>query len=124
MARTSPGYAVDGGAVPDAQLRPRRSLVVALYARLGRWTGPGLAQLLGPRWRTWTVRLLATAGQPRGYDLAGFAEFQGAYVALGVVGGVLLLISASPFVAILVGVFPVSYTHLRAHETDSYLVCR
>src|SRR5665647_2023793 len=22
------------------------------------------------------------------------------------------------------GVFPVSYTHLRAHETDSYLVCR
>src|SRR5664279_6333663 len=23
-----------------------------------------------------------------------------------------------------VGVFPVSYTHLRAHETDSYLVCR
>src|SRR5665647_2232158 len=24
----------------------------------------------------------------------------------------------------LVGVLPVSYTHLRAHETDSYLVCR
>ena len=23
-----------------------------------------------------------------------------------------------------VGVVPVSYTHLRAHETDSYLVCR
>src|SRR5680860_1708984 len=22
------------------------------------------------------------------------------------------------------GVLPVSYTHLRAHETDSYLVCR
>ena len=22
------------------------------------------------------------------------------------------------------GFFPVSYTHLRAHETDSYLVCR
>ena len=22
------------------------------------------------------------------------------------------------------GIFPVSYTHLRAHETDSYLVCR
>ena len=21
-------------------------------------------------------------------------------------------------------VYPVSYTHLRAHETDSYLVCR
>src|SRR5664279_906648 len=26
--------------------------------------------------------------------------------------------------AALAGIFPVSYTHLRAHETDSYLVCR
>ena len=25
---------------------------------------------------------------------------------------------------VLDGVYPVSYTHLRAHETDSYLVCR
>src|SRR5665647_3388805 len=24
----------------------------------------------------------------------------------------------------IVGLYPVSYTHLRAHETDSYLVCR
>lgn len=109
MARTQPQYAVEAGSLPEAELRARGSLVVALYARLGRWTGPGLAQLLGPRWRIWTIRLLATAGQPRGYDLAGFAEFQGAYAALGVLGGALLLISASPFLAILVGVFLIIY---------------
>ena len=26
--------------------------------------------------------------------------------------------------AIYLSLYPVSYTHLRAHETDSYLVCR
>ena len=26
--------------------------------------------------------------------------------------------------ALAVNILPVSYTHLRAHETDSYLVCR
>src|SRR5664279_68535 len=30
----------------------------------------------------------------------------------------------APGRAMLEGVVPVSYTHLRAHETDSYLVCR
>src|SRR5680860_1214492 len=28
------------------------------------------------------------------------------------------------FVSLAIGIIPVSYTHLRAHETDSYLVCR
>ena len=28
------------------------------------------------------------------------------------------------FLKVNVSVKPVSYTHLRAHETDSYLVCR
>ena len=38
------------------------------------------------------------------------------------------LISNSVLITALIGWFaaqvPVSYTHLRAHETDSYLVCR
>src|SRR5665647_3010210 len=35
-----------------------------------------------------------------------------------------LYIHAEQFVSDVVKAYPVSYTHLRAHETDSYLVCR
>src|SRR5680860_900451 len=40
---------------------------------------------------------------------------------ISIVGSMTLAISTQPAYASLA---PVSYTHLRAHETDSYLVCR
>jgi tight adherence protein C len=107
MLRFGPQYSV-GEVAPDADLPERRSLVLAFYARLGRWAGPGLAQLLGTRWRTWTLRLLASAGQPRGYGLTEFIEFQGAYVALGLFAGVLLLFE-SVFLGLLIGLFLIVY---------------
>src|SRR5664279_5982307 len=57
------------------------------------------------------------------------------FLATMIVGGVVIRIQAvpwpnwftfdeEPFVKNAHSYAPVSYTHLRAHETDSYLVCR
>src|SRR5680860_1825547 len=35
-----------------------------------------------------------------------------------------LAVMIAAYAIVLFNPFPVSYTHLRAHETDSYLVCR
>jgi tight adherence protein C len=108
MARVGPRYMLDEELVKDPSAQ-RRSLVVEFYGRLGRRTGPGLAGLLGPRWRVWTARQLASAGQPCGYDVTGFAEFQGAYVTLGVVTGLFLLPSGLPLLGMLIGALLVFY---------------
>src|SRR5665647_1895683 len=50
-------------------------------------------------------------------DLNGLHQKLDYFQDLGVTSILLLPISQSVY-------YPVSYTHLRAHETDSYLVCR
>lgn len=108
MARVLPGHLLDDadlGASPPW----RRSVVVMLHQRLGRWAGPAVADLLGLRWRAWVRRQLAAGGQPGGYDVAGFAEFQGAYVSLGVLAGGSLLLSGRPVIGALIGVAMLVY---------------
>lgn len=78
----------------------RIPLVAAIYRLLGRWTGPALSGLLGPRWRLEVRNLLAAAGQPRNLSVAGFAELQGAYTVLAVFGGALLLLRGLPMLAL------------------------
>lgn len=107
MAKVGPGYALDHGR-PE-QLSDRSSPIQALYMRLGRWAGPAIAEVLGPRWRVWATTMLAAGGQPRGYDLAGFADFQGAYVVLGLGAGLLLIPTVGMFLAVLLGVFIIIY---------------
>ena len=67
--------------------------------------------------------------QYRGYDSAGMAVISGGELDLRKRAGKLRELDESlrqhPMRgAIGIGHTPVSYTHLRAHETDSYLVCR
>lgn len=89
--------------------RERRSLVVAFYATLGRWSGPSLARLLGPRWRSWVQGQLDAAGRPRGYDVTGFAEFQGGYSVLAVLAVVVLMLRGSIGVGLLLGGLMLAY---------------
>src|SRR5665647_3359641 len=51
----------------------------------------------------------------------GVSAFRGANVEYGALGRFLQAVREGKVEA---GSYPVSYTHLRAHETDSYLVCR
>lgn len=95
MVRSLPRYDLDDGFLLDTDLLERTSWVERLYGGLGRRTGSGLADLLGPRWKAWAGRMLAAAGQPRGFHVAGFAEFQGAYVTLGLVVATLFTLSAN-----------------------------
>jgi tight adherence protein C len=76
---------------PDDE-RERQSLIVATYAALGRWSGPTIARLLGPKWRSWVQGQLDAGGRPRDYDVAGYAEFQGAYAVLALLSFVLMLV--------------------------------
>src|SRR5665647_1350454 len=78
----------------------------------------------------WVLAMLGTA---LGALSAGFigmmilgryyynAVTRGAYTALATWMGTFAYLF---FASCALGVFAVSYTHLRAHETDSYLVCR
>lgn len=95
--------------VPAADLRERRSLVAALYRRLGGRAGPVLATVLGPRWRAWVGRLVASAGQPNGYDTRGFCDFHAAYCVLGLIGGLVLLLAGLPAAALLLVVAMAAY---------------
>src|SRR5665647_3866686 len=65
-------------------------------------------------------------GEPAGAEVLPIQQDQGTHR-----GAVLIHQSATRLVADgqhmdghRIGLRPVSYTHLRAHETDSYLVCR
>ncbi len=89
--------------------RDRRSLIVALYAALGRWSGPSIARSLGPRWRAWVQGQLDAGGRPRGYDVMGFAEFQGSYAVLGTLVLLLLLVQGRPVIGLLLGVVTLAY---------------
>ena len=84
---------LDDGRSPE-DMTERRSLVVAFYAVLGRWTGPLVEQLLGPRWRMHVAGMLAAGGYPRGYTVTTFAQFQGSYLVLA---GVALLAGLAGF---------------------------
>src|SRR5215470_1529283 len=87
----------------------RRSPVGWFYGVLGRWSGPLLSGALGPRWRAWVARQLAIAGHPRGYDVAGFAEYQGAYATLGVVAALVLGLRGLALLGLLIGVVMIAY---------------
>jgi tight adherence protein C len=89
--------------------RQRRSMVAVAYATLGRWSGPSIVRLLGPSWRRWVTHYLAAAGQPRGYDVAGFAEFQGAYATLAAIAAVLLLVQGRSGMALIVAALLMAY---------------
>jgi tight adherence protein C len=112
MVRAQPDFEVDIdlGAAPLTELPPeRRSLVAGIYRVLGRWSGPSLSALLGPRWRQEVSRLLAAAGQPRGLSVAGFAELQGAYTSLAVLGTLLMFLRGLPVFGVLTGVLLLVY---------------
>lgn len=98
----------DTGSVPVVRTS-RFPLVSRFYRFLGRRTGPALSGLLGPRWRLEVRNLLAAAGQPRDLDVAGFAELQGAYAVLGLLGGLLLVVRGLPTLAALAALLLVAY---------------
>jgi tight adherence protein C len=94
MARAAPDLGsmqLDDGRSPE-DLGERRSLVAGVYAALGRWTGPAVEQLGGPRWRGHVSGLLAAGGYPRGYTPTTFAQFQGSYLVLAVLAVLLGLV--------------------------------
>lgn len=112
MVRAQPDFNVDGdtGSLTQVDLPPeRRSLVAGIYRVLGRWSGPSLSALLGPRWRLEVNKLLAAGGQPRGLDVAGFAELQGAYASLAVLGTFLMIIRGLPAFGVLTGLLLLAY---------------
>jgi tight adherence protein C len=105
MARAQPGYSVDGD-VDSSQLDlapERKSLIAGLYRVLGRWSGPTISNLFGARWRQEVEKLLASAGQPRGLNVAGFAELQGAYATLAVFGTALLVLRGTGVIGYALG---------------------
>ncbi|GAB3242073.1 type II secretion system F family protein [Kineosporia babensis] len=94
---------LDTGSLPMVGRGPvgaRIPLVAGTYRLLGRRTGPAISGMLGPRWRLEVRNLLAAAGQPRNMDVAGFAELQGAYAVLALLGGFTLLIRELPLLAL------------------------
>jgi tight adherence protein C len=112
MVRAQPNFDVDAdfGAPQHVELPPeRRSLVAGIYRVLGRWSGPSISQLLGPRWRLGVSKLLAAGGQPRGLDVPGFAELQGAYATLAVIGTLLMTVRGLAVFGVLTGVLLLAY---------------
>ncbi len=105
MARAQPGYSTDSDAELAQMDLPseRKSLIAGLYRVLGRWSGPTISGLLGERWRLEVGKLLAAAGQPRGLNVAGFAELQGAYATLAVLGTLLMILRGSGVIGYAVG---------------------
>ena len=57
-----------------------------------------------------------------GADL--FESYCGSLISALTLGVAVSEVSGVLFPLAIAGCGPVSYTHLRAHETDSYLVCR
>ena len=112
MVRAQPDFdlGADAGAPQHVDLPPeRRSLVAGIYRMLGRWSGPSINQLLGPRWRQQVSKLLAAGGHPRGLDVAGFAELQGAYTTLAAVGTLLMVIRGLALFGVLTGSLLLAY---------------
>jgi tight adherence protein C len=111
MARSQPDFGLDetGSIALPAE---RKSLVAGFYRVLGRWSGPTIHNLLGERWRLEVGKLLAAAGQPRGLTVPGFAELQGAFATLGVLGALLLVIRGMGFFGILLGLVLVAYPNI------------
>ncbi len=106
--------------------RERQSVVVATYAALGRWSGPSIARMLGPRWRAWVQSQLDAGGRPRGYDVTGFAEFLGGYAVLAALAFLLLLLQGRVGIGVLLSgvmlVFPavwlVSQAQVRQRQIE------
>ncbi len=111
MARSGPEFGIDDTAsIHIGDLPPeRRSLVLGFYGVLGRWSGPTISSILGPRWRIEVAKLLAAGGQPRGMDVAGFAELQGAYTTLAVVGLAFLTLRGLLIFGLLIALLLLAY---------------
>jgi tight adherence protein C len=111
MARSVPDFGIDDTASLTQVTLPaeRKSLVAGIYRVLGRWSGPAINSLLGARWRLEVSKLLAAGGQPRGMDVAGFAELQGAYATLAVLGAVLLVVRGLGLLGIMLGLLLLMY---------------
>jgi len=113
LLKAPPEVAVsDTGQIPLGARRPvgsRFRLVAGLYRLLGRRTGPALSALLGPRWRLQVRALLAAAGTPRGLDVRSFAELQGAYAVLAVLGGALLALRGAATLGLFAAVLLLAY---------------
>ncbi len=111
MVTAQPEFDVDpaGGPGSTDLPPPRRSLILGLYRILGRWSGPTISELLGPRWRLEVGKLLAAGGQPRGFDVAGFAELQGAYATLALFATGLLALRGWIFFGLIMGLLLLFY---------------
>lgn len=110
MARSQPDYGFDNtGSMATVNLDERKSLVAGFYRVLGRWSGPTISSLLGERWRREISKMLNAANRPRGMDIRGFAEFQGAYATLGVLGALLLVTRGLGVFGIFLGLLLVAY---------------
>ncbi len=102
----------DTGSLPVVGRGPvgaRVPLIAGTYRILGRRTGPAISGLLGPRWRLEVRNLLGAAGQPRGMDVKGFAELQGAYAVLALLGAFLLILRELPVLALPAAVLLLAY---------------
>jgi tight adherence protein C len=102
----------DTGGLPvlgRGPLGSRIPLIAGIYRVLGRRTGPVVSGLLGPRWRLEVRNQLASAGQPRGLDVTGFAELQGAYLMLAGLGAFVLALRGLPELAAAAGLLLLAY---------------
>jgi len=109
MFYAAPEFTVDPDLGPTDLPSERRSLVLGIYRLLGRWTGPAISSLLGAKWRSEVAKLLAAGGQPRGLDVAGFAELQGAYAVLAVIGTALMMLRGLGVFGVLLGLLLLTY---------------
>src|SRR5665647_2266156 len=110
-------------------MTPWRSSAASARAGLGRGLGSG-ADSRGRSCRRGPAAMEAGAGQPQGGAGGGDHAWLGRQGGHGVHQDSSSLTIGRPrskatfFWMSMTASAPVSYTHLRAHETDSYLVCR
>lgn len=111
-------------AIAYADLTPirttRTSAVSGFYDKLGRWSGPLVHDLAGPRWRVRVARALDIAGRPDGLDVRGFAARQGAFATLGITAFLFLALRGSlvlgTFLGLLLLVYPEVWLYSEAQR--------
>src|SRR5665647_3841820 len=84
----------------------------------------GLARRLPAHRTAWTVQLLRSVHPHHRFNVQPARQVAGGHVAPAVAAQDRLTELPAGLARLAPGPQPVSYTHLRAHETDSYLVCR
>src|SRR5678816_3751620 len=108
--------------IPELRLRILFTLAIVVIVRLGAAiTCPGVNQAVIQEW--FHTSLTEKTG---GSVAALFNLFSGGALENCAIFslGIMPYISASIMMQLLTAVIPVSYTHLRAHETPEHLVCR